>query len=244
MDPAVPRMWDAGFFLTMTMASGAPSPEEQDRLFRELFGVSKEELRAKGIDPGTYAGQNVIKAIDKADYKKLDGVISKSSQIDLESTRWGQRGYILLFVAGGLGILSTVHPLHVIALLLAFVACGAAAWVAVRFIRLRREYYAACKREGIQPIKIGLFQNYGKMRERAYENAAVKPTSPVTPPNQAIPTRRPQVETQARPPAWYADPALRYMQRYWDGMSWTAWVIDQSGAEITDPEGAPNLPAP
>ncbi len=43
---------------------------------------------------------------------------------------------------------------------------------------------------------------------------------------------------------WHPDPTGRFPQRYFDGFTWTAWVIDQRGIEIPDPHGAPSLPAP
>lgn len=41
----------------------------------------------------------------------------------------------------------------------------------------------------------------------------------------------------AAPAAWYADPAGRHQQRYWDGSRWTEHVAD-NGQSSVDPEGA------
>ena len=226
------------------MDSNDPKTQEQERRFRELLGVSRDELRSRGIDPDEYLRQNVKKALEKRDWK-WQGVISENTSLTIKSGRWGMLGYLLLFIGLGLLALSKISSLHVVALALAAVDLAVAVGVEVKFIGSRREYYAACKRDGVEPVKIGLLQSYSKQRARAIENAAVKPTSSVTPPNQGIPAKwAPKVEVRARLPAWYLDPTGRYVRRYWDGTSWTAWVIDQQGAEIPDPEGAPTLPAP
>jgi hypothetical protein len=47
---------------------------------------------------------------------------------------------------------------------------------------------------------------------------------------------------QMAPAGWYADPASRHENRYWDGTGWTAAVADR-GVTATDPLGAPPLPA-
>jgi hypothetical protein len=36
------------------------------------------------------------------------------------------------------------------------------------------------------------------------------------------------------PAGWYADPALRYELRYWDGSAWTEHV-SRAGQQYTDP---------
>ena len=41
---------------------------------------------------------------------------------------------------------------------------------------------------------------------------------------------------------FYEDPSHRFVQRYFDGDQWTAWVIDQTGAEIID-QSWPEMPA-
>ncbi|HEX6659403.1 MAG TPA: DUF2510 domain-containing protein, partial [Ilumatobacter sp.] len=40
--------------------------------------------------------------------------------------------------------------------------------------------------------------------------------------------------TPAVPAGWYADPALRYELRYWDGSAWTEHV-SRAGQQYTDP---------
>src|SRR5215472_12698583 len=48
---------------------------------------------------------------------------------------------------------------------------------------------------------------------------------------------------QMAPAGWYADPASRHENRYWDGTGWTAAVADR-GVTATDPlESPPPLPA-
>jgi hypothetical protein len=44
------------------------------------------------------------------------------------------------------------------------------------------------------------------------------------------------------PAGWYADPARRHQNRYWDGTGWTAAVADR-GVTATDPLASPRLPA-
>jgi hypothetical protein len=44
------------------------------------------------------------------------------------------------------------------------------------------------------------------------------------------------------PAGWYADPASRHENRYWDGTGWTAAVADR-GATAADPLESPPLPA-
>jgi Fibronectin type III domain/Protein of unknown function (DUF2510) len=47
---------------------------------------------------------------------------------------------------------------------------------------------------------------------------------------------------QMAPAGWYADPASRHENRYWDGTGWTAAVADR-GVTATDPLDPPPLPA-
>ena len=47
---------------------------------------------------------------------------------------------------------------------------------------------------------------------------------------------------QIAPAGWYADPASRHENRYWDGTRWTAAVADR-GVTATDPLDPPPLPA-
>jgi len=47
---------------------------------------------------------------------------------------------------------------------------------------------------------------------------------------------------QMAPAGWYADPASRHENRYWDGTGWTAAVADR-GVTATDPLDSPPLPA-
>jgi len=47
---------------------------------------------------------------------------------------------------------------------------------------------------------------------------------------------------QMAPAGWYADPASRHENRYWDGTGWTAAVADR-GVTATDPLESPPLPA-
>ncbi len=44
----------------------------------------------------------------------------------------------------------------------------------------------------------------------------------------------PAAATPAVPAGWYADPALRYELRYWDGSAWTEHV-SRAGQQYTDP---------
>jgi len=44
----------------------------------------------------------------------------------------------------------------------------------------------------------------------------------------------PASSTPAVPAGWYADPALRYELRYWDGSAWTEHV-SRAGQQYTDP---------
>jgi hypothetical protein len=41
--------------------------------------------------------------------------------------------------------------------------------------------------------------------------------------------------SETTPGTWQPDPFGRFAQRYWDGASWTANVIDSAGAQSTDP---------
>lgn len=44
---------------------------------------------------------------------------------------------------------------------------------------------------------------------------------------------------------WYSDPYGRAVQRYFNGVAWTAYVIDASGAQLVDdPNQAPQPPQP
>jgi hypothetical protein len=54
-------------------------------------------------------------------------------------------------------------------------------------------------------------------------------------------TSVPGAAPAAAPPAWYADPAGRHAQRYWDGVQWTPHVAD-GGQTSYDPLEGPGAP--
>jgi hypothetical protein len=54
-------------------------------------------------------------------------------------------------------------------------------------------------------------------------------------PSGGHPPGGPVVEASLPPQGWYSDPAGRYPQRYWDGSSWTDWVIAAWGQRMEDP---------
>ena len=53
-------------------------------------------------------------------------------------------------------------------------------------------------------------------------------------PHQTPTAPAPAPATPAVPAGWYADPALRYELRYWDGSAWTEHV-SRAGQQYTDP---------
>ncbi len=227
------------------MASDEPMTEDQKRIFRETFGVSADQLSANGIDPGDYARRNVMKALEEHEFR-APGVLAENVHYAYLRGKWGMRGYFLIFLAFGFMMLAVgVRSLRYEGLSLAFLDAFAVLWVFVKFLRANREYKEACRRDDVKPLKSGLRQSYSKLRQQAYDNAAAVRTTrsgdsgtgeTSDSVNHAVHPIR------ARPAAWHPDPTGRFPQRYFDGTSWTAWVIDQSGAEIQDPQGAPDPP--
>ena len=117
--------------------------------FHHLFGTSKADLRARGIDPGQYAREHIHDALkDKA---KWDGILPLSNQYGILWTRWGWRGFVAMFIGLGLLGLSNVHSIHWVAIGAACVDLLAVLAMYTAMVLYRRRYIEACRAEGKAP---------------------------------------------------------------------------------------------
>lgn len=130
-------------------ALDAPHELSKDERFMQLFGVSQDDVRRRGIDPGVYAREHIHHAMK--DRKKWPGIIPESNQYAILWTRWGFRGFVAMFIGLGFLFLSHISAIHWEALgaadldIIAVLACY------VLMLRYRHEYVRACRHEGIVP---------------------------------------------------------------------------------------------
>jgi len=103
------------------------------------------------------------------------------------------------------------------------------AWVQRNPPKERNAYLEWCSKNGITPFTAG-----------------PKPKAPASvTPAAIIPSTLPESEAKKvrqmsqRGEAWHPDPSGRFPQRYYEGTTWTSWVINADGAEVIDPQGAP-----
>jgi hypothetical protein len=140
------------------MDSGSPDataqPDEteaQDLLFAKVFGVTKAELRDKGIDPDQYSHEHIGEAIDNDTTAHL--LLPESTILLRKSLRHGSRFYAALFAGLGALLVSAIHvrAIHFLGLAIAVILWLVALWHFVLQMRLYRQYKTACRAEGLQP---------------------------------------------------------------------------------------------
>jgi hypothetical protein len=140
------------------MSSGTPDPtaqpgesEAKDLLFAKVFGVTKADLRDKGIDPEQYLREHIGQAIDNEETAHL--LLPDSTILLRKSLRHGGRFYAALFAGLGSLLVSTVHvrAIHFLGLAAAVILWLVAVWHFVLQMRLHGQYKRACRAEGLQP---------------------------------------------------------------------------------------------
>lgn len=135
-----------------TDATAQPDETEaQDLLFAKVFGVTKAELRDKGVDPDEYSREHIGEAIGNDGTAHL--LLPESAILLRKSLRRGSRFYAALFAGLAALLVSVIHvrAIHFLCLAIAVVLWLIALWHFVFQMRLYREYKAACRAEGPQP---------------------------------------------------------------------------------------------
>jgi hypothetical protein len=136
-------------------STGALSEVEKtaaaDKRFREIFGVSKDELRAAGVDPGVYARENVKSVLATSHGQAM---LPISSQRRHKYFVYAERVYVCLFAALFFLLLTGMHALafgRTALFALSWASLAAALVFAGLQISTARRYRRACKEEGIRP---------------------------------------------------------------------------------------------
>ena len=122
-----------------------------DQKFQEVFGISKEELRANGSDPDAYMAEHIREALKNP--KNQEILLQQSTIVRMRYFKEAKRFYFWLFVTLGVLLLSAIphsHPTQRAVIYLAFVPLAAAAWGGFRQIQTARLYREACRAEGIE----------------------------------------------------------------------------------------------
>ena len=127
-----------------------PPNEDPSDTFTQVFGVSEEELRRRGIDPADYVRRNAGKAVRNE--KRMASVwaaASQSAQARHQSLLWGLRAFYVMFLTIGILILSTFASgmLNTVALGLAVVAGCAVFVLIVKYFTLIRKWRQLKKAE-------------------------------------------------------------------------------------------------
>ena len=125
--------------------------ESKDLLFAKVFGVTKAELRDKGIDPDQYLHEHISEAINDEATAHL--LLPESTILLRKSLRHGSRFCAALFTGLGALLVSTIHvrALHFLGLAAAVILWLIAVWHFVPQMRLYGQYKRACRAEGLQP---------------------------------------------------------------------------------------------
>jgi hypothetical protein len=124
---------------------------ESDQKFQEVFGISREELKAYGTDPDAYMAEHIHEALK--DPKNQAVLLSKSTIIRRQYVKEAKTVYFWLFVTLGVLLLSAVphsHAMKHFVIFVAFLPLAAAVWGGFRQIQTARHYREACRAEGIK----------------------------------------------------------------------------------------------
>jgi len=139
----------------MTLAEGVSDESEgvvYDNRFRDLFGVTKDDLIAKGINPDVYIRENLRRALRSSPSSVR--FLSDHTRLRLRFfvyAKWFNvfAFFTLIFLLlTGLHVLSGVKTALFVfcyATALAMIICG------IMQISCAKRYRHACKREGIKP---------------------------------------------------------------------------------------------
>jgi hypothetical protein len=127
-----------------------------DRRFQDLFGVSKDELIAQGVDPDVYMRENLRSALNSP--KGQAEVLSESTRFKLRFFVYGKWFYFCIFAALSLLLVSGIHALASGRVVLISLSCVAAAAMIVSAsmqILYAKRYRRACRAEGRHPHLYG-----------------------------------------------------------------------------------------
>ena len=104
--------------------------------------------------------------------------------------------------------------------------------------RQKEKYEKWCSKYGV--IAYAAVSYYGKQtaEKKSTASSASVPSTPNTP-FATVTGFELANSSRTSAPGWYIDTADRFPQRYYDGTTWTSWVINADGAEVIDPQGAP-----
>lgn len=121
-----------------------------DERFNELFGISKEDLRSKGVDPDVYMRKNLRSALN--DPKRQAIVLSESTRMRLRFFEYAKRSYVCIFGALIFLLLTSLHGLGGGRTALFALSCASVVMLgfcAGMQISFAKRYRSACKKEGI-----------------------------------------------------------------------------------------------
>jgi hypothetical protein len=137
-------------------SSGEDESSVPDQRFRNLFGVSRNDLIAQGVDPDGYLRENLRRALRNREGQ--DSVLSERTRYRLRFFVYAKWSYVCAFVALIVLLLSGLHSFANARTGLIVLSCAVAAamfvFIAVQIFCASR-YRAACRREGIQPNLYG-----------------------------------------------------------------------------------------
>lgn len=124
-----------------------------DELFEAFFGISRGELRKRGIDPNEYAHKHYRRAVLYDGKGSLVGV-APSDILMGDQFRWAWRGYKCLFAGFGVLIVVALDPPQAVRILFLTLSVLALVAVGACFVTASRSYggyLRACQSEGIEP---------------------------------------------------------------------------------------------
>lgn len=133
-----------------------PSNEDEnfahDQRFMELFGVSKADLSARGVDPDVYLRENLRRALKNPHAQAA--ILSESIRYRIRFFVYAKWFYVSAFAALLLLLLSGIHAFIDVRTALIVLCCAVAATAFVCLtlqVSYAGRYRAACKREGVVP---------------------------------------------------------------------------------------------
>jgi hypothetical protein len=142
-----PPTWKHRRYEACSRVTSSPAPElpddEKDTHFLTLFGTTRDQVRAEGIDPDEYAVGHIREAMKNN--KIAAQMLAPSAYARRLELRWLWRGWVAIFVGFAFLLLSLVKHLHVIAValvcidLLVVIAFSVVGWrYWLRYVRATR----------------------------------------------------------------------------------------------------------
>ena len=126
-----------------TTPAPEPSDDDKDAHFLTLFGKTRHQVRAEGVDPDEYAIRHIREAMSND--RVAAQMLAPSAYARRLELRWLWRGWVAIFVGFAFLLLSLVKHLHAIALafacvdllvVIAFSVIGWRYWI--RYLRATR----------------------------------------------------------------------------------------------------------